>query len=190
MNRIESEQIMFYFQHEARIREWVDLQTDAIEFVDGYYRSLKGDLDAAIGSGEMAADGVESFLDEDPLWGGLGLRRQDWPEGYGEPRIKLQWNRKLASFPPHEELICGVCTNVKEYRQSFTKETCPDYPLKAVWWPAHKEVEPPDDRFWEGDNLKKYRRHLVKTILKAWEDLAPLVDEAVGLRSSGGTVNP
>ena len=40
-------------------------------------------------------------------------------------------------------------------------------------------VDPPEGRFWEGDNLMEYCDHLVGTILAAWRDLAPLVDEAV-----------
>ena len=41
MIRIENEQIKFYFEHEARIREWAGLETEAIKFVDRFYRSLK-----------------------------------------------------------------------------------------------------------------------------------------------------
>ena len=48
MNSIENEQIKFYFQHEERIREWANLETEVFEFVDRFYRSLKGDLDAAL----------------------------------------------------------------------------------------------------------------------------------------------
>ena len=77
MNSIENEQIKFYFQHEAQIREWANLETEVFKFVDRFYRSLKDDLDAALRSGRIADDGVESFLDEE----GLGLRRQGWPRG-------------------------------------------------------------------------------------------------------------
>jgi hypothetical protein len=48
------------------------------------------------------------------------------------------------------------------------------------WWPAYTNVAPPVGKFWEGENLKEYRDCLVETILKAWKDLAPLVDKAVG----------
>ncbi len=182
MNRIENEQIKFYFEHEARIREWAGLETEVIKFVDRFYRSLQGDLDAALESGRIADSGVESFLDvAHPA--GLGLRRQDWPTGGGNPDVRLEWWPKTVCFPPHGSLICGVRTNVKEYRPPFTKEARPAFPLQSPWWPAYKDVEPPDDKFWEGDNLKKYRHYLVETILQAWKDLAPLVDEAVGHRS-------
>ena len=183
MNRIENEQIKFYFQHEARIREWANLETEAIRFVDRFYRSLKGDLDTALRDGRVADDGVESFLHEGG-WPGVGLRRQVWPEGADDPDVRLEWSRKSALFPPHGWLICGVRSNVKEYRPSFTKEARPAFPRQSQWWLAYKHLEPPTDRFWEGDNLKQYRNHLLETILTAWQDLAPLVDEAVGHRSS------
>ena len=51
MNRIENAQIKFFFEHEARIREWAGLETEVIKFVDGFYRSLRADLDAALRSG-------------------------------------------------------------------------------------------------------------------------------------------
>ncbi len=181
MNRIEDERIKFYLQHEERIREWASLETEVIKLADRFYRSLKGDLDAAVRSGKIGGDGVDSFLDETwPHWPGLVLRRQDWPQGDEGPHVRLQWHTKTSCFPPHGELICGVMSSSKKHRQPFTKEARPAYPLQNSWWPAYKNVEPPEDGFWEGDNLKEYRNHLVATILKAWKDLSPLVDKAVG----------
>ena len=182
MNRIESEQIKFFFQHEARIREWANLETEVIKFVHRFYRSLRGDLDVALGNGRIAADGVESFL-VGGSWPGVGLRRQAWPAGDDDPDVRLEWQRKSALFPPHGWLICGVRTNVNDYRPPFTKEARPGFPKQANSWPAYRHLGPPADGFWENDNLKVYRNHLVETILEAWRDLAPLVDEAVGYRS-------
>ena len=180
MNQIEDERIKFYLQHEARIREWAGLEAEVCKFVDRFYRSIKGDLDAALRSGKIADDGVESFFDGIGDWPGLGLRRHDWPKGTEDPEVRLEWRRKSARFSPDENLICGVRTNMERYRQPFTKETCPTYPLHCSWWPAYTNVDPPVGKFWEGDNLKEYRDCLVETILKAWKDLAPLVDKAVG----------
>ena len=182
MNRIENEQIKFFLEHEERIRKWAGLESQVNEFVDRFYRSLKGDLDAAIADGRIPDDGVESFL-AGGRWPCLGLRRQKWPKGDEGVDVRLEWDGKRACFPPHGHLICGVGTSVREYRQPFTKEARPGFPLNNQWWPAYKGVDPPGDRFWEGDNLKEYRDHLVKTILEAWKELAPLVDEAVGRRS-------
>ena len=182
MNRIENEQIKFYFEHEERIREWANLETEVIKFVDRFYRSLKGDLDAALRDGRIADDDVESFL-AGVNWPGVGLRQRGWPEGDDNPDVRLEWSRKSALFPPHGWLICGVRSNVKEYRPPFTKEARPLFPQQSQWWPAYRHLEPPVGSFWEGDNLKEYRDHLVETILQAWTDLAPLVDEAVGHRS-------
>ena len=183
MNRIENEHIKFFFQHEARIREWAGLEAEVIKFVDRFYRSLRGDLDATLGNGRIAADGLESFL-VGGSWPGVGLRRRGWPDGDGRADVRLEWNRKSALFPPRGHLACGVCTNVNDYRAPFTKEARPGFPHQSQWWPAFKNVEPPVGRFWEGDNLKEYRDHLVETIFEAWDELAPLVDEAVGRRSS------
>lgn len=178
MNRIEDERIRFFFEHSTRIREWIKLADQVSEFVDRFYRSLKGDLERALRNDNSTYNGVEVFLTDWKL-SGLGLRRQDWPEGNVEPDVRLEWNRKYALFSDENELICGVRTNVKHYRVQFAKDARPDYPEASAWWPAYQYVDPPKDRFWEGDNLKEYRDYLVKTILAAWSELAPRVDEAV-----------
>ena len=183
MNRIDNEQIKFYLEHESMIREWASLEVEVCKFVDGFYRSLKNDLEAAVRCCRIAESGVESFF-SDGVWPGLGLRRQDWPEGDGAPDVRLEWNSKSARFSADGWLICGVRTNDERYKAPFTREARPAYPRSSIWWPAFKDVDAPSDRFWEGDNLKVYRNHLVETILEAWRDLAPLVDEAVGHQSS------
>ncbi len=43
-------------------------------------------------------------------------------------------------------------------------------------WPFYLLVNRTDN--WEGDNFKTYRVRLINTLLDAWRDLAPLVDEA------------
>ena len=93
--------------------------------------------------------------------------------------MRLEWSRKSARFSASGWLVCGVTSNAKHYKGPFTKEARPAFPLSSPWWLAYRQVDPPDGRFWEGDNLKQYRGYLVETILKAWENLAPLVDEAV-----------
>lgn len=178
MNRIEDERIKFYLEHEARIREWAALKAEVNAFTDRFYRSLKGDLDAALGSGKIADEGIESFF-HDGEWPGLGLRRHDWPRGDRDPDVRLEWHRKSAHFSP-EGIWLGVRTNVDRYRQPFTKEACPKFPRRSPWWPAYVYLDPPAGRFCEGDNLKEYRDFLVERVFTAWQDLAPLVDEAVG----------
>ena len=182
MNRIEDEQVKFFLEHEAQIREWAALEGEVSKFVDRFYRSLKGDLDAALRSGRIAEDGVTSFL-TGGNWPGLGLRRQGWPKGEHDPDVRLEWTRK-AHFPPRGRLMCGVRTDVESYRSPFTKEARPAYPESNNWWPAYRNLDPPKGRFWEEDNLKEYGNYIVETILTAWKDLAPLVDEAVGYSPS------
>ena len=99
--------------------------------------------------------------------------------------MRLEWSRKSALFPPHGYLACGVRTSERHHKLPFTKEARPGYPRNSPGWPAYKDVvEPPADKFWEGDNLKEYRNHLVVTIIKAWKDLAPLMDVAVSQPSN------
>ena len=180
MNRIEDEPIKFYLEHRARITEWAGLEAEVRKFADRFYGSLKDDLDAALRTGQIADDDVESFFREYPDYRGLGLRRPDWPRGDEDPDVRLQWHRKRVSFSDGDHLICGVRTKSERYRQLFTPERCPNHPNQdAVWWPAFADVGPPVGRFWEGDNLGEYRDGLVETIVQAWKDLAPLVDEAV-----------
>ncbi len=181
MNRIEDERIRFYFQHEAKIREWARLEGKARKFVHRFYRSLEDDLDAALKSGKIAEKDVESFF-SDSEWPKLGLRRPSWPSSQGGdgPRVTMEWQRKKALFPPRGSLALGVRWNAMAATWAFPREAHPDYPKKSQYWPAYRySVEPPKDNFWEGDNLKDYREALVEKILKAWKDLAPLVDKAL-----------
>ncbi|MXX00115.1 MAG: hypothetical protein F4Z79_00615 [Acidimicrobiia bacterium] len=178
MNRIEDEQVKFYLEHEARIREWAALERQVQKFVDRFYRSLKVDLDVALGREGLAEEGVSSFR-IGGKWPGLGLRRQGWPEENKDPDVRLEWYHK-AFFPPRQGLYCGVRTQVESYRSLITKEAPPAFPKSSHWWPAYRDLDPPKGRFWEDDNLREYGNYIVDTILTAWKDLAPLVDKAGG----------
>ena len=37
----------------------------------------------------------------------------------------------------------------------------------------------PEGNFWEDERLQAYGRSVIQALLQAWQDLAPLVDEAV-----------
>ena len=80
---------------------------------------------------------------------------KDWGSGDGIgprvgtiPDVRLEWNRNSARFSPGGHLICGVRTNEERYRQPFTKERRPGYPLQGSYWPAYARVDPPVGRFW------------------------------------------
>ena len=180
MNRIEDERIKFYLEHQARIREWAGLEAEVRKFADRFYCSLMDDLDVALGGGQIADDNVESFFKEYPDYRGLGLRRHDWPKSDEDPDVRLEWHRKSVGFSDADHLICGVRTSLEHYRYPFAKERRSNHPKQTDWWPAFTNVDPPVGRFWEGEKLQEYRDHLVETIIRAWKDLAPLVDEAVG----------
>ena len=95
---LEDEPIKFYLEHRARIREWAGLEAEVRKFADRFYGGLKDDLDAALRTGQIADEGVESFFHEYPDYRGLGLRRRDWPSGNEDPDIRLEWHRKRVSF--------------------------------------------------------------------------------------------
>ena len=132
MNRIDDEAVKFYLEHEAQIREWAGLEDEVRKFADRFYRSIRGDLDAALRSGGLADDGVESFLHEAGDWRGLGLRRRAWPMDNEDPDVRLQWHRKRVRFADGDHLICGVRTKVPRYGQPFTKETRPQLSTRGA----------------------------------------------------------
>ena len=179
MNRIDDEPILFYLEHQDRIREWAALEAEVREFADRFYRSLKTDLDTALRNGRVEDD-VELFFHEEGAWPGIALRRQSWPKDDEDPDVRLEWNRRKVCFAVDEDIYVGV--RAKSHREVFAGETCPDYTGRpSSWWPVWAEIEGPSGRFWEGDGLEKYRHRLVDTVLSAWNDLAPLVDKAVGI---------
>lgn len=180
MNRIDDEPILFYLEHQDRIREWAALEAEVREFADRFYRSLKTDLETALKSGRVKDDDVELFFQEEGTWPGIALRRQSWPKADGDPDVRLQWNRRSVRFATDGDLSVGV--RALGHREVLTREAWPNYPEKpSSWWPVWVTIDGPSGRFWEGDGLKEYRRRVVDTVLKAWNDLSPLVDEAVSL---------
>ena len=177
MNRIDDEPIRFYLEHQDRIKEWAALEAEVREFADRFYRSLKTDLETALRSGSVKDDDVELFFHEEGNWPGLALRRQSWPKGDEDPDVRLEWNRRHVCFAADGDLWVGV--RAKGYGEIITREACPSFPDRASWWPVRVTIGGPSGRFWEGDGLKEYRHRVVDRVLSAWNDLAPLVDEAV-----------
>ena len=120
MNRIEDEPIRFYLEHEAQIREWAALEAEVAKFVDRFYRSLKGDVDAALGAGKI--DGVESFFHELGDWRPrceTGMEMQvgpflGWAPGMRSQneRARLQTTFCEGAAPrisKAERLVAGLC---------------------------------------------------------------------------------
>ena len=180
MNRIADEPILFYLEHQDRIREWAALEAELRKFADRFYRSLKTDLETALRSGRVEDDDVELFFHEEGNWPGIALRRQSWPKADEDPDVRLEWNRGKVCFAVDEDIYVGV--RAKHCREGFTKKAHANYPGRpSSWWAIWASIEGPSGRFWEGDGLEKYRHRLVDTVLSAWNDLAPLVDKAVGI---------
>ena len=124
------------------------------------------DLDAALRNDKITDNRVEVFLDGN--WPGLGLRRQDWPEG----------DDAGCETGMVSQVLCGWLVDLRSqderYRVPFTKEARPAYPSSSPWWPAYRN----EDLRLAGSGrvtVKEYRNCL-ETITN---DLASLVDEAV-----------
>ncbi len=180
MNRIEDERIRFYLEHQARIREWAALEDEVQRFVHRFYRSLQHDLGATLRDGRISDDDVESFFAESD-WPRVGLRRQSWPQDNEGPGVAMEWSRKKALFPPHGHLCFGVRWRAGFKSWPYDKSDHPGSPKGGGGWPAYRYFrEAPKDKYWKGDNLKDYRKTLVEEILVAWNELAPLVDKAIG----------
>lgn len=177
MNRIDDEPIRFYLEHQDRIREWAALEADVREFADRFYRSLKTDLETAVRSGRAEDGDVEVLFHEEGHHAGITLRRQIWPRADEKPDVRLEWNGRRIRFAP-DELYVGV--RAKGYKDVFTREACPNYRGKpSSHWPLWETIEGPSGRFWESHGLQEYRHRIVREVLSAWDDLAPLVDKAV-----------
>ena len=189
---LEDERIRFYLENREQIEELEELvkapRKFVCEFAHKFYVSLLDDLrDKAREYGTFGGDTVETEFVDAAKSPGITLRRPSWPqdnpsEGDEAPIVCLEWKRAEGFGQP---LICGVYAHgprMEGYRPFFTKDKCSDYSgdeggLKK-WYLAYKKVEPPHE-FWKGNNLEEYGNFVIKTLLQAWSDLAPLVDEAV-----------
>ena len=181
MNRIEDERIEFYFKHEAQIREWAEIEEDALAFSHSFYLTVKAPLDQALR--EHFPDEVESFRVDNSKWPAIALRRPDgWPTGDSDPDVRLEWWRKNCLLTKKKCRWLGIRTNAERYLSSIVEERPEEYRRGRDWWPAYRYLSPAPTRFWEGDGLEEYRAFLVVSLVEAWRDLSPIVDTAVGYR--------
>lgn len=181
MNRIKSERIKFYLEHEEQIQEWANIKKEANELADKFYRSLQESLRGVLETRRM--NDVESFVEDDEGakdWPTIGLRRRGWLEEDNAPDVRLQWHKRNTGFGSGEGPYCGVRANQEEYGRFF--ESCKEsYPKKGSMW-RYREIDVRDgrpERYWEADSLSEYRQFLIDELLRAWCDFAPLIDKAV-----------
>ena len=194
MNRIDDERIKFYLEHEDRIKEWVAIKKEVAEFAHRFYLSLRDDIDKAICQECLSPNWeAESCVrrDENSQWPFVGLRRTTWPYKAGEfsPKIVMEWHRTLR-FSPRNPWCGAHIGHVEEPTQfnpcvdSDGRENIPPDVLKKYKkgadpsWFRWRYLQPPDPNFWKDDGLVEYRKQLLKQLLEAWTDLAPLMDEA------------
>lgn len=185
MNRIKNERVKFYLEHEEQIEEWASIKKEAHELADKFYRSLLESLRCALKARRMKD--VKSFIEDDggdKKWPTIGLRRDSWSHDDEAPDVRLQWHQRDTGFGSGSGPYCGVRASQGEYGQFF--ENCKElYPKKSPMW-RYRDIDVRDgrpERYWEADSLSEYGQFLIDELLKAWHDLAPLIDEAVGTGS-------
>lgn len=194
MNCIDDERIKFYLKHQDRIKEWAAIKNEVNEFAHRFYLSLRDDINGAIT--ENPDWEAESCVrrDENTKWPFVGLRRTTWPYKPGEfsPKIVMEWHRPGTGFSGW--LVCGVHVgdHVEEPKRfdlcvdsDGRRKVVPSAPVLKEYpkgpnpsWFKYRSLESPHPGFWEGDGLVEYRKQLLDQLLKAWTDLAPLMDKA------------
>ena len=188
MRRIEDERIKFYLKHRQQIEEWLMVGQEVLpKFAPEFYASLLDDLCTEVRkSGSNVNIHKHVFGDK---WQSEAIRlcRQCWPEAVS---VELGWHRKgpgpsQVNFSSGQQGVwCGIWASEPYFEQlSNKRQKTPEYPKRwhsaGSGQPMYKIIDPPSGNFWEGNNLEEYGHDVIKTVLKAWCDLAPLVDEAV-----------
>lgn len=182
MKRIKDERVRFYLEYEEQIEEWANIKKEANELADKFYRSLHESLRGALETRGM--NDVKSFIEDDggsTTWPTIGLRRRGWPENDGDPDVRFQWSKGGTGFGSGSGPYCGVRAASREYGELF--ESCKElYPKRSEMW-RYRDIDVRDgrpERYWEADGLSEYRQFLIDELLRAWCELSPLIDKAVG----------
>lgn len=180
MKQIEDERIRFYLEHRQQIEEWATVGTkDLPQFAYEFYASLRGDI-----CKKVPDDAIVGDVSEPPGNSALfRLRRRNWPaEG---PAVELGWWHKgRIDFSPKDYVWCGLYADQNSpYWQYFCdaggRPETTGYPKKEKDYPMFRYLPLPEGNFWKDAQLEKYGQSVIQAVLKAWSDLAPLVDEAV-----------
>ena len=187
------ERIRFYLRHREQIEEWRKVgQVELPKFTHEFYAGL-----VEVIPNQVHEDEIDVDHDMEIALGGGGrainLRRRNWPTGDEAPVVLLGWpaGANFSSRPARQwevQAWCGICVgrDTSQYweqlcgaRNGPLRQHYPGYD-RRYGYPMFRYVEPPSGNFWEDDNLEAYGRSLIQTLLQAWQDLTPLVDEAVG----------
>ena len=181
MKRIEDERIRFYLKHRAQIEEWVKIREDWLNFAHEFHPSLLGDL-----RNEVRKRGIDVEISVHEA--AIRLRRYDWPVAEEGPAIELGWHKKADRVFLVDHVWCGIWTEntyFEKLSQARERPETEDYRERDARWgyPMYRYLDPPSGNFWESDNLGEHGKSVIQAVLKAWCDLAPLVDEAVSQSS-------
>ena len=179
---IDNERINFYLEHREQIQELVKIKDDLSEFAHEFYASLLHDV-----RNEFRRRGidVEITMHEESI----RLRRHDWPSPEKGPAIELGWHKAWVDRVfSRDHVWCGIWSQNTYFQQiSRRRQEAPEYPARwssaSSGHPMYRYLDPPSGNFWEDDKLKEYGDSVIQGVLKAWEDLARLIDEAVSQSS-------
>ena len=182
MKPLDDERIKFYLKNRQQLEEWLAVKTDLSTFAHAFYASLRDDIcnrvpdGVVVGEMSETADGSRIFR----------LRRRDWPqEG---PAVELGWwHRDGMDFSPKDWVWCGLWAAEKSPYWQFIFDArerpgTKGYPVRKKSYPEYlmfRYLRHPDGNLWENEQLEAYGQSVITTVLEAWDDLAPLVDEAI-----------
>ena len=164
------------------MEEWLAVKTDLFLFAHAFYASLRDEVRKRVPDGVVVGE-----VSEPPGGSGLfRLRRRDWPEE--GPAVELGWwHRTRMDFSPNNGVWCGLWSDEKSpywqylfdaWRRPGT-EGYPEQKRNEPEYPMFIYLPHPDGNLWENDQLEAYGQSVITALLKAWDDLAPLVDEAI-----------
>ena len=185
MKRFEDERLCFFMRNRDIIREWAAIEKEIPAEAHRFLASLADDLDWIVE--ERVPNAVPiALLDGD--WPKLFLARRAWlaenPK-VARVAIGIGWQRKYINFESNLPYV-GIRVKIDWEGGEELQEACGDscgevgrqngY-TSTSWWPCLKEVDPPNEEFWE--DLVPYRKALIDSMIKAWELFSPCVDQVM-----------
>ena len=183
MKQIKDERIKFYLKHRQQIEEWAKIKESVHKFAHEFYANLFEHLrDEAQKSETFDHVDIKIVINGGSENPSIRFRRCNWPEAEGGPRLDLAWWKAKVDFLGRN-VWCGIRVDQGTcYRPVLdkTRGECPEvYRRYDKWYPMYRYIDPPGKDFWEDSKLEEYGNSVIKTVLKAWCDLALLVDKAV-----------
>ena len=180
MKRIEDQRVIFYLKHRLQIEEWLSVKKDLAAVAHEFYGSLREEVLNQVPSDVVVGDVIEP--DNNGLF---QLRKRDWIEG--GPAVELGWNpRTRLEFSNRDWVWCGIWADsespcfqyLRDARERPGTKGYPEFNAR-YGYPMYRHLPCPEGKFWEDHRLEAYGKSVVQAVLQGWDDLAPLVDEAL-----------